>query len=352
MANSFRLGFLTHFDGAGDPSQIYQNTLELYTAADQLGFEVGWIAQHHLQEEDGRLPSPFPFLAAAAERTKQIRLGTAVVILPLENPIRLAEDAAVVDHLSGGRLELGIGSGFDPVAYQVIGVDIEKRRELTTDGFQIVQRALRGEPLGENGPQLQPPAPTLADRLWQAVFSENGARHVAQQGVGLLLNRATYGYDQPTDQVQEPWAQAYLQTWNGRPIKPRIGLSRIVYPSLDKRTAQADLQAGFLRFTERMIQTNRFPAGLTTEGYFKRMHAFYGHPDEVAAELSTDRVLPYATDLICQFNPGVPKLDQALRAFELIATQVAPALGWQPKGKTTTQATAPAAVQKEFVYAS
>ncbi|MCX6047489.1 MAG: LLM class flavin-dependent oxidoreductase [Chloroflexi bacterium] len=332
MTNSFRLGFLTHFDGVGDPSRVYQNTLELYTAADQLGFDVGWIAQHHLQGQDGRLPSPFPFLAAASERTKRIRLGTAIAILPLENPIRLAEDAAVVDTLSGGRLELGIGSGFDPVAYKAFGVDIEKRRELTTAGLSTLLQALRGEPIGStDGPRLQPPVPTLADRVWQGIFSEQGARYAAQAGVGLLLNRATYGYDEPTDQVQKPWAKAYLETWNGRPIKPRIGLSRIVYPGADKRTTQTELQDGILHAVNRLVKTGKFPAGLTTEGYFKRLHVFHGHPDEVAAELGADQVFPHITDLICQFNPGVPSLDQALRAFELIATKVAPALGWRPK---------------------
>jgi alkanesulfonate monooxygenase SsuD/methylene tetrahydromethanopterin reductase-like flavin-dependent oxidoreductase (luciferase family) len=293
-----------------------------------------------LQSSEG-LPSPFPFLAAAAERTKRIRLGTAVVILPLENPIRLAEDAAVVDTLSGGRLELGVGSGFDPIAYKAIGVDIEKRRELTTAGINTLQTALRGEALGgADGPRLHPAAPTLINRLWQGIFSEQGARYAAQHGVGLLLNRATYGYDEATDEVQYPWAQAYLEdwkSWNGQLGKPRIGLSRIVYPSLDKRTAQAELQDGVLRASERMVKSGRFPAGLTTEGYFKRLHAFYGHPDEVAAELATDRVLPYITDLICQFNPGVPSIDQALRAFELIATKVAPALGWRPYHQVESQ---------------
>lgn len=334
MTNSFRLGFLTHFDGAGDPRRVYQNTLELYTVADQLGFDVGWIAQHHLQESDGRLPSPFPFLAAAAERTKQIRLGTAVVILPLEHPVRLAEDAAVVDTLSGGRLELGIGSGFDPVAYKALGVDIEQRRELTTVGLHALQQALQGEPIGEGGPRLQPPAPTLANRLWQGIFSEQGARYAAQHGVGLLLNRATYGYDEPTDQVQLPWAKAYLETWNGRATQPRIGLSRIVYPGADKRTTQAELQDGILHAVKRLVKSGKFPDGLTTEGYFKRLHVFHGHPDEVSAELGADQVFPHITDLICQFNPGVPSLDQALRAFELIATKVAPALGWRPKRET------------------
>jgi alkanesulfonate monooxygenase SsuD/methylene tetrahydromethanopterin reductase-like flavin-dependent oxidoreductase (luciferase family) len=331
MSHSFRLGFLTHLEGPGDPQRIYQESLELFTAADALGFEVGWIAQHHLQDLAGRLPSPFPFLAAAAERTKRIRLGTAVVILPLENPIRLAEDAAVVDTLSGGRLELGVGSGFDPAAYQIIGVDSDKRRELTTTGLTTLQRAFRNENLSEGGHRLQPPAPTLAKRLWQGVFSEEGAKYAAKHGVGLLLNRATYGYDDPTDQVQLPWAKSYLAAWQRQFEAPRIGLSRTVYPALDKRTAQAELETGVLRFAQYMIKEKRFPAGLSTEDYFKRLHIFYGHPEEVIAGLQSDQVLPLVTDLICQFNPGIPTHQQTLKVLEHIAKEVAPALGWRPQ---------------------
>jgi alkanesulfonate monooxygenase SsuD/methylene tetrahydromethanopterin reductase-like flavin-dependent oxidoreductase (luciferase family) len=331
MTNSFRLGFLTHLEGAGDPRRIYEESLELFEAADELGFEVGWIAQHHLQELAGRLPSPFPFLAAAAERTRRIRLGTAVVILPLENPLRLAEDAAVVDTLSGGRLEFGVGSGYDPVAYKVLGVDLEKRRELTSDGLNLLQKAFRGEELSESGHTLQPPAPGLVNRLWQGVFSAEGARYAAQHNVGLLLNRATYGYDEPTDQVQIGWAKAYLDARAGQPGQARIGLSRTVYPAPDKRTARAELQEGVLHFSQAMVRQGKFSAGLSTEDYFKRLHIFYGHPEEVAAGLAADRLLPHVTDLICQFNPGIPTHAQSLRVLERIAKEVAPALGWQPK---------------------
>jgi alkanesulfonate monooxygenase SsuD/methylene tetrahydromethanopterin reductase-like flavin-dependent oxidoreductase (luciferase family) len=342
MTSPFRLGFLTHSEGAGDPARIYQETLELFEAADELGFDVGWVAQHHLQERDGRLPAPFPFLAAAAQRTRHIRLGTAVVILPLENPVRLAEDAAVVDALSGGRLELGVGSGFDPAAYRAVGVDIERRRELTSEGLRVLQRALGGEPLSESGARLQPPAPGLAGRLWQGVFSREGARYAAEHGVGLLLNRATYGYDEPTDQVQVPWADAYLDAWRG-PGRPRLGLSRTVYPAEDRRSAQADLQAGVQRFVETMVRQGKFPAGLTLEQYFDRLHIFHGHPEEVVAGLKADRVLPRVTDLICQFNPGIPTHAQALRVLERIATEVAPALGWRPRAAAEAEA-APALV--------
>src|SRR5690606_18099260 len=136
-----------HLEGADAPRRIYQETLELFVAADQLGFDVVWVAQHHFKERSGCLPSPFPFLAVAAERTRRLRLGTSIVVLPLELPLRVAEDAAVVDTLSGERLELGIGSGGDAAEFSAFGVDTTKRHALTTTGLQTIQYALRGEPL-------------------------------------------------------------------------------------------------------------------------------------------------------------------------------------------------------------
>jgi len=181
MNHAFRLGFLTHVEGAGDAGRIYRETLELFVAADELGFDVGWVAEHHFKPVVGRLPSLFPFLAAAAERTRHIRLGTSIVILPFEHPLRIAEDAAVVDTLSGGRLELGIGSGGDPAEFAAFGLTLDQRHTLTTDRLHTLQRALRGEALGESGQQLQPPAPTLVNRLWQS----------ADVGCELALQGAT-----------------------------------------------------------------------------------------------------------------------------------------------------------------
>jgi alkanesulfonate monooxygenase SsuD/methylene tetrahydromethanopterin reductase-like flavin-dependent oxidoreductase (luciferase family) len=108
----FKLGFLTHVHGPGRPAaDVYRDLIETFTAAEALGFDGGWVAQHHLRDDFGRLPSPHVLLAAVAAVTSRIELGTAVTVLPLEDPLRLAEDAAVLDALSGGRVQLGLGSG-------------------------------------------------------------------------------------------------------------------------------------------------------------------------------------------------------------------------------------------------
>jgi alkanesulfonate monooxygenase SsuD/methylene tetrahydromethanopterin reductase-like flavin-dependent oxidoreductase (luciferase family) len=325
----FRLGFLAHVEGrSGDPKIIYRDVLEQIVAADELGFDVAWLAQHHFQTVGGGLPSPWPFLAAVAERTRHIHLSTAVVVLPLEDPVRLAEDLAVVNTLSGGRVEIGVGSGFDTTAYQALGRDFAAKRELTSDGVDALRSALSGQPIAGTARILHPAAPEVAGRIWQAVFSEEGARYVARSRSNLLLNRATYGYDEPTDVVQRPWADAYRDEWDG-PRPGRIGISRLIFPAADRRSAIAQLEEGVERMAAQMVAQGRFPAGLDTVGYLSRLHGFYGHPEEIVTALAAEQVLPVATDLLAQFNPGVPTQEAALRAIELLATEVAPALGWR-----------------------
>ncbi|WP_405988155.1 LLM class flavin-dependent oxidoreductase [Streptomyces sp. NBC_00986] len=326
----FRLGFLTHVQGRDDDiARTYRNAQELFVVADELGFDVGWVAQHHVSLGGGGLSSPWTFLAHAAARTTRIRLGTAITVLPLEDPVRLAEDIATVDTLSGGRVEFGAGSGSSAVEYAAFGKDVARKRQLTSENLDIVRQALDRHEVGTPGFRIQPRPGDFTTRVWQGVFSAQGAQYVARNGSNLLLNRAAYGFDAPTDEVQRPWADAYLAAWD-RPHRPRIGLSRFVFPAKDRRTALAAVGDDVHRAALRMAEHGAFPEGLDQDEALRRFHSFYGHPDEIVAALGQERVLPVATDLITQFNPAVPDHDAAVRALELIATEVAPALGWKP----------------------
>ncbi|MEU3033816.1 LLM class flavin-dependent oxidoreductase [Streptomyces griseoaurantiacus] len=326
----FRLGFLTHVQGRGDDfARTYRNAQDLFTVADELGFDTGWVAQHHVALQGGGLSSPWTFLAHAAARTRRIRLGTAITVLPLEDPLRLAEDIATVDVLSGGRVEIGVGSGSSALEYAAFGRDAARKRELTSDHLDTLRRALAGEEVGAPGFRVQPPAGDFGGRIWQGVFSARGAEHAAAGGSHLLLNRAAYGFDAPTDEVQRPWAEAYLAAWD-RPARPRVGLSRLVFPAKDRRTALRHIGEDVRRAAARMSESGAFPGGLDTEEALRRFHSFHGHPEEIVAALRQERALPLATDLIAQFNPAVVDHDAAVRALELIATEVAPALGWTP----------------------
>jgi hypothetical protein len=104
-------------------------------------------AQHHFHEAEGRLPAPFAFRGLVAAQTSRIRLGTGIVTLPLEHPIRVAEDAAVLDLMSNGRFELGVGTGGNPTAFAAFGLDSAQRNDIFARNLDIVRTALAGQPL-------------------------------------------------------------------------------------------------------------------------------------------------------------------------------------------------------------
>ena len=242
MPNPFRLGFLSHLRGREDAEQAYRENLEIFDAADQLGFDAVWVAQHHFKDLGGMLPSPFPFLAAVGQRTKRLRLGTSIIVLPFEHPLRVAEDAAVVDIISNGRLELGVGSGSDADEFEAFGVDIDSRHQRTTDALITLKKALAGETLGEDNQRLRPPAPTLGDRLWLSALSIRGAQYAAQNDAGLLLSRFVGSEEQAAGQEQEPVAIAFREAWGERPLPPRIGLSRGIYLGSDRQDALRQIE--------------------------------------------------------------------------------------------------------------
>ncbi len=327
-AGSLRLGFLTHLHVGTDAADSYRIALDLFQAAEDMGYDSGWVAQHHFLNGGGRLPSTLTFLAAAAQRTRRMQLGTAIVILPLEDPIRVAEDAAVVDTLSGGRLQLGLGTGGDPLTFAALDRDLTTRRERYADDLVRLRSALDGAPINSTDATLYPPAPTLSSRIWESTLGVDSGARVGRNGNGLLLARTAFMSDDPTDQAQLPVAEAYLAAHATHAHTPRIGLSRAVYPAADRKTAIAELDSGVADYVQSMIQRGFFPAGLSQAAYYARSHIHYGHPEEVIASLQADLVLPYTTELICQVHPGHPTPAQILTALERIATEVAPALGW------------------------
>ena len=103
----------------GGSSEVYSHWLEQFDAAESLGFDTLWVTEHHFRNFGGMMPSPSVILAAAAQRTKRMRLGAAVSIIPMHNPLRIAEEFAMVDQLSSGRLNFGAGRGMHPTEYTV-----------------------------------------------------------------------------------------------------------------------------------------------------------------------------------------------------------------------------------------
>src|SRR5215470_1241709 len=125
-----RLGFFTRLLDETTAAERYRLATEQIKHAERCGFDSAWIAQHHFHEGEGGLPAPFVFLSQVAVQTSRIRLGTGIVTLPLELPVRVAEDSAVLDLMSGGRLEVGVGGGGNLGSYAAFGQDSAERRTL------------------------------------------------------------------------------------------------------------------------------------------------------------------------------------------------------------------------------
>ena len=147
--------------------QEYRETLELVRLAERVGFDSAWVSEHH-GSSDGYLPSLLPMLAAFAAVTERIELGTGVVLTPLHDPLRLAEDAAVVDQLSGGRLMLGIGNGWREEEFRMFGASRAERGARTEETIEVLRRAWTGRRFSFEGRTLrydrvkvtpQPPRP-------------------------------------------------------------------------------------------------------------------------------------------------------------------------------------------------
>lgn len=324
-----RLGFFSYLEGTQNQAAIYAEVLELFTAAAELGYDVAWVAQHHFGHHGG-LPSPLVFFSTLAERAPRIGLGTAIISLPLENAIRVAEDAAVLDALHPGRLQLGLGTGFaSPATLATFGDDGKDRRQRYDEGIARLIGALEGKPINAANDVLNPPAQALRKRLWESPSTPERAAEIAARGSGLLLSRVAFGAgERPTHEVQVPLVDRYVESLP-EGTAPRIGLSRTVYPSRNPEIARRDLLAG-LEEMERTTKGHYFPRENGISGLFAHHNIHTGSPDETAASLLSEPLLERTTDLICQVQPGLPSREQTLEALELIATEVAPALGWTP----------------------
>jgi putative FMN-dependent luciferase-like monooxygenase len=325
-----RLGFFTRILDKAPPAERYRLATAQIAHAERCGFDSAWIAQHHFHEAEGGLPAPLVFLAHVAAHTSTIRLGTGIVTLPLEEPIRVAEDAAVLDLLIEGRLELGVGTGGNPTAFAAFGLDSAQRREIFGRNLAILRDALAGRAL-QGGDTLYPTRPPLLDRIWQATFSAEGAAGAGAAGDGLLLSRTQPRTKQAPKaslpEIQHPIIDAYLDALPpGR--APRILGSRTVFVA-DTRTEALQLAAlGLQRQVARFMENGHRPPGDTLEEIIAAFDVHVGAPDDVIASLQRDTALARTTDLVFQVHSIDPPHPLILRSIELTAEKVAPALGW------------------------
>lgn len=311
-------GFLNRFyaPSTSDTLSAYHTGLSLLQQAEQTGLTTGWVAQHHFHTETGTLPAPLVWLAHAAQQTRHIRLGTAVVILPLEPALRLAEDAAVLDILSNGRLELGLGKGFDTESFDHFGISVEDRNKLYDEHITTLTDALSGKNIIDDL-YLSPPAPDLVNKIWE---SSRNSRDVAERGNGLILA------PQPPDKSSHSLLiEQYLNIWRARnhQKQARIAFMRAIIPGRDKQTVEAEIGSDILRYVRRFIPE---ASANNLQTYLRNAGVLWGHPDEIIADLAQDTAMRSISHFAAQVQTFSTHADQASHRLRLYTEQIVPAI--------------------------
>lgn len=301
----------------GDPATEYESALAAAERAEALGLDGFWIAEGQLSGI--ATPSALAFLAAAAQRTRAIRLGTAVIPLAFSGPLQVAQTAAQVDWLADHRLELGVGKsnggGSSSQAFAAHGLDEHDREVVYADALARLRELLEGGGLPD-AVEIYPATGTLGRRIWQATSSVGTAIATGRAGDGLLLHRVVPGAD--VGAVQRALVDAYLDALPGD-VEPRIGVSRVVVVADTRDDALAAIDDDRAR-RPHLLSDHR-----TVEQYVEDANLHVGTADDVVRSLLADPAAAAATDLL-----ATTVLDPAGAAFarslDLLGTRVAPLL--------------------------
>ncbi|MCH9673704.1 MAG: LLM class flavin-dependent oxidoreductase [Gammaproteobacteria bacterium] len=243
-------------DSGTDNATLYQEVLEQVRWLDGIGAELVWFTEHHFVD-DGYLPSWVPVAGAMASVTERIRFGTDICLMPFNHPVRLAEDLAVLDNLSGGRVELGVGMGYAPHEFRGFGLPRSHRVSLMNEGIEVLQYCFTGEKFSYHGKRYQLEDVRITPGyiqsggppLWIASMSEAGAARAAKYGTNFLpqgLKRRSF----------DPWVKAIAESGRHR-RDHRVGIIRSVLVTDDRegdwgavRAAERYRMALYQRFFE------------------------------------------------------------------------------------------------------
>ena len=213
---------------SGVPHQaLYDEILEQVRWLDRIGADLVWFTEHHFID-DGYLPSWVPVAGAMAAVTERVRFGTDICLLPFNHPVRLAEDLAVLDNLSGGRVELGVGMGYAPHEFRGFGLPVSRRVSLMNEGIEVLQRCFAGERFSYHGKRYRCEDVAITPGyvqeggppLWIAAMSEAGALRAARYNTHFLpQGERARSFD--------PWVRA-LEEDGRTPADHRIGIIRSI----------------------------------------------------------------------------------------------------------------------------
>lgn len=319
-------------------AEIYRRALEQIALADELGYDAVWLSEHHFVE-DGYSAGLLPVAAAIAARTRRLAIGTNVLLLPLHNPLRLAEDGAAVDILSNGRFVLGVAAGYRRGEFEGFGIPMRERAGRMNEGLEILRRAWSGEPFSFDGSYYQVPrlrvTPTPVQRPRPPIlvggFSGPALARAARLGDGWLA-----GGSGPDEYAA--YARA-LRELGKDPAEAEIVQSRVLVVSHDPERAWHTVKDGLL------YQHNKYSdwyaegggtvasisrARLSDPDALPRERFIVGTPRQCIEALRRLRErIPYTHFAFWAQLPGVdPQF--SLASIELFAREVMPHLRGEP----------------------
>ena len=331
-----KLGFLTIglFDG-NDPRPGHESTLEIIQLGEQLGFDSAWVRHRHLQYG---ISSPVAVLAAASQRTSRIELGTAVIPLGWENPLRLAEDLATVDLLSGGRLNPGLSVG-PPMRWDEVKPALYPDTADAEDfSYERVRRLLgfvRGEPAtGFSGTEgfevfsdrVQPHSPGLARRMWYGGASTRSAQWAGEHGMNFLTSSVVKAEGPAESQDFAAIQLSRIRTFRAHHPdgdRARVSQGLVVIP-VD--SASAEQRAKYEAFA-----AERAPRTAVPQGPARMMFApdLVGTSAQIAEQLYAHAAFR-EIDEVAFALPFTFEHEDYVQILTDIATRLGPALGWRP----------------------
>lgn len=323
-----------------DQQQRYRELLEQCILAEHLGFESVWLTEHHFTRH-GITSDSMALLSHLAALTSRIRLGTAVAVLPFHDPVRFAESSALVDHLSGGRLDVGIGRGYQWSEYHGFGLGFDEGSARFEEALELLLRSWASEaPFEFDGkyhsygaafPQpkpLQRPHPPL----WHATASDAGLRRCAERGWGVLMAQAT---SLATVAATVDRFQHHAAEFGHSHDPHRLVLARGMYCAPSNRQAEADFLEAYDRFLRMAAKVSAPPSNADAtaprnpfelaDGTALLDTVVCGDPDRCVEALSELRDLGIESVLLFVNLGGIPHR-RVVASLELFASEVLPRL--------------------------
>ena len=330
-------GVFDHLDRNDLPlREYYEQRLKVIEALDRSGFYAYHVAEHHFTPL-GMAPSPSVFLSAIAQRTTRLRFGTFVYALPVHHPLRVLEEICMLDHLSGGRLEIGFGRGSVPFEISYYGQNAEERQQIYAERLELILKAFTVKNLTwkgrydqfENVPMEMEPFQKPHPPLWYGAHSPDSAERAARKGLNIVTN------DMP-DNARAIVAR-YRKIWRevqGAAALPKMGVVRFIVVADSDAKAMTIARRAYLRwrasFTYLSEMNGTMPnSPLRVESFdalIGQGQAIAGSPETVRAFLAAQIEDSKANYIVGQFCFGDLTLEEMLRSVELFSAQVKPAL--------------------------